>query len=100
MSKSIAKIEKAESSSDATAAKQSRSSQLKGFKHSKPGLLLSIGTSVWGAYGLSKDIRKSRAEGDTLKLVNATVAALALVTSTALLVRELRRLGSDDVLAP
>ncbi|QMU80597.1 hypothetical protein GXW83_28035 [Streptacidiphilus sp. PB12-B1b] len=92
-------MEKAESF-DAKAAKASRSSQLKGFKHSKPGLLISIGTSAFGAVGVVKDIRKSRSEGDTLKLVNAAVAALAIVTSTALLVRELRRLGSDDVLAP
>jgi hypothetical protein len=99
VSKSIAKIEKA-GQSGPTAAKASRSSQLKGLKHSKPGLLISIGTSAYGAIGVVKDIRKSRSEGDTLKLINAAVAALAIATSTALLVRELRRLGSDDVLAP
>ena len=29
----------------------SRAQQLKGFKHSKPGLLFSIGTSAFGAIG-------------------------------------------------
>ncbi len=97
MSKSIEKAELVEVTG--TETKASRAKQLKGFKHSKPGLLFSIGTSAFGAVGVVKDIRKSRSEGDTLKLVNASVAALALLTSTALLIRELRRLGSDDVLA-
>jgi len=76
-----------------------KAAQLKGFKHSKPGLLLGVGGSAFGAFGIVKDIRKARSEGDTLKLVNAAVGALALLTSTALLIRELRRLGSDDILA-
>ncbi|WP_236655171.1 hypothetical protein [Streptacidiphilus carbonis] len=76
----------------------SKAKQLKGFKHTKPGILFGIGGSLFGAVGVAKDLRKAREEGDTLKLVNAAVAALALVTSTALLVRELRRLGDDDIL--
>ena len=71
----------------------------KGFKHSKPGLMLGIGGSAFGAFGIVKDIRKARTEADTLKLINAAVGALALVTSTLLLVRELRQLAKDDVLA-
>ncbi|WP_042385003.1 hypothetical protein [Streptacidiphilus melanogenes] len=71
----------------------------KGFKHSKPGLILGIGGSAFGAFGIVKDVRRARDEHDNLKLINAAVGALALVTSTLLLVRELRRLGQDDVLA-
>ena len=71
----------------------------KGFKHSKPGLMLGIGGSAFGAFGIVKDLKKARAEADTLKLINAAVGALALVTSTLLLVRELRQLAKDDVLA-
>ncbi|WP_031068329.1 hypothetical protein [Streptomyces sp. NRRL WC-3742] len=71
---------------------------IKGWKHSKPGLWLSIGTSAFGAISVVKDVRKAREESDTLKLVNALVGAAALITGTALLVRELRRLGDDDVL--
>ncbi|MER5354786.1 hypothetical protein ABT093_31185 [Kitasatospora sp. NPDC002551] len=77
---------------------KAQSTSLKGWKHSKPGLWLSIGTSAFGAISIVKDVRKARDESDTLKLVNALVGAAALVTGTALLVRELRRLGDDDVL--
>ncbi|MER7706444.1 hypothetical protein ABTX81_26550 [Kitasatospora sp. NPDC097605] len=76
----------------------SKIEKAKGFKHSKPGLWLSIGTSAFGAISIVKDVRRARDESDTLKLVNALVGAAALVTGTALLVRELRRLGDDDVL--
>ncbi|MFB6892332.1 hypothetical protein ACFCX4_23815 [Kitasatospora sp. NPDC056327] len=84
----MSKIEKA----------KAQSASLKGWKHSKPGLWLSIGTSAFGAISVAKDVRKARDESDTLKLVNALVGAAALITGTALLVRELRRLGDDDVL--
>ncbi len=77
---------------------KAQSASLKGWKHSKPGLWLSIGTSAFSAITIAKDVRKARGESDTLKLVNALVGAAALVTGTALLVRELRRLGDDDVL--
>ena len=96
MSKSASKtIEKLDTTTSSTASK---AKQLKGFKHSKPGILFGIGGSAFGAFGIVKDLRKAREEGDTLKLVNAGVAAVALVTSTLLLVRELRRLGDDDIL--
>ena len=81
-----------------TSATAGKAAQLKGFKHSKPGILFGIGGSAWGAFGIVKDIRKAREEGDTLKLINAAVGAVALVTATALLLRELKRLGDDDVL--
>ncbi|MED7954299.1 MULTISPECIES: hypothetical protein [unclassified Streptomyces] len=76
----------------------SKIEKAKGFKHSKPGIWLSIGTSAFSVITVVKDVRKARGENDTLKLVNALVGAAALVTGTALLVRELRRLGDDDVL--
>ncbi|WP_245687289.1 hypothetical protein [Streptacidiphilus griseoplanus] len=83
---------------DSKAAKLSTTQQLKGWKHSKPGLYVGIGSSAFGAFGIVRDMKKARGEHDTLKLVNAVVAAVALVTSTALLIRELRQLGDDDVL--
>ncbi|MFC8716269.1 MULTISPECIES: hypothetical protein [Kitasatospora] len=76
----------------------SKIEKAKGWKHSKPGLWLSIGTSAFGAISIVKEARTARADNDTLKLVNALVGAAALVTGTALLVRELKRLGDDDVL--
>lgn len=73
----------------------------KGFKNSKPGHYLSIGTSLFGAVGVVRQARKARAEGDTLQLIDAVASAAALATGIALLVRELRRMSndSDDVLA-
>ncbi|MCX4746637.1 hypothetical protein OG455_14100 [Kitasatospora sp. NBC_01287] len=77
----------------------SKIEKAKGWKHSKPGLWLSIGTSAFGVLSIVKDVRKARSESDNLLLANAVVGAAALATGTLLLVRELRRLGSDDVLA-
>ncbi|MFI9782619.1 hypothetical protein ACIHEI_03780 [Kitasatospora sp. NPDC051984] len=76
----------------------SKIEKAKGWKHSKPGLWLSIGGSAFGAISIVKDIRHAREDHDTLKLINAVVGAAALITGTALLVRELKRLGDDDVL--
>ncbi|RKE21253.1 hypothetical protein [Streptomyces sp. TLI_171] len=76
----------------------SKIEKAKGWKHSKPGLWLSIGTSAFGAISIAKDVRHAREDNDTLKLINALVGAAALITGTALLVRELKRLGDDDVL--
>ncbi|MFH8365421.1 hypothetical protein [Streptomyces sp. NPDC018031] len=71
----------------------------KGFKKSRPGTYLSIGTTLFGALGIIKQVKKARVEQDRLQLVDAVVSAAAVVTSVALLVRELKRIGDDDVLA-
>ncbi|AEW96685.1 MULTISPECIES: hypothetical protein [Streptomycetaceae] len=71
----------------------------KNFKKSKPGTYLSIGTTLFGAVSVIKQARTARGEADTLKLVDALVSGAAIVTGVALLVRELRRFDSDDVLA-
>ncbi|MFF8814981.1 hypothetical protein [Streptomyces pactum] len=71
----------------------------KGFKKSRPGTYLSIGTTLFGALGIIKQVKKARTEQDTLQLIDAAVSAAAVVTSVALLVRELKRIGDDDVLA-
>ena len=70
----------------------------KGFKKSKPGLYLSIGTTLFGAVSVVKQAKMARTESDRLMLADAAVSAVAIVTGVALLVRELRRLGDDDVL--
>jgi hypothetical protein len=71
----------------------------KGFKKSKPGIYLSIGTTVVGSMGVLKQARTARSDQDTLKLIDAIVSGVAIVTGVALLVRELRRMDSSDVLA-
>jgi hypothetical protein len=77
----------------------SKLQKAKGFRKSKPGTYLSIGSSLFGAVGVVKQARSARGEGDTLKLLDAVISAAAIVTGVALLVRELRRMDSDDVLA-
>ncbi len=70
----------------------------KGFKKSKSGTYLSMAATAFGALGVAKRLRTARAEKDTLVLIDATVSAAAIVTGLAILYRELKRLGDDDVL--
>ncbi len=70
----------------------------KSFKKSKSGTYLSIASTAFGAIGVAKRLKKARAENDTLVLIDATVSAVAIVTGLAILYRELKRLGDDDVL--
>lgn len=70
----------------------------KGFKKSKSGMYLSIGTTAFGAVSVIKQARLAREDNDTLRLIDAAVSAAAIVTGIALLYRELKRLGDDDVL--
>ncbi|MGW1075273.1 hypothetical protein [Streptomyces sp. NPDC002537] len=77
----------------------SKLEKAKGFKKSRPGTYLSIGTTAFGAISVYKQAKKARGEQDTLQLIDAVVSAAAIVTGVALLVRELRRMNSDDVLA-
>ncbi|MFJ9373646.1 hypothetical protein [Streptomyces sp. NPDC101455] len=73
-------------------------SKAKGFKKSKSGTYVSMATTAFGALSVAKQIKKARTEHDTLRLIDATVSAVALVTGFAILYRELKRLGDDDVL--
>ncbi|CAL9538016.1 hypothetical protein [Streptomyces sp. enrichment culture] len=70
----------------------------KGFKKSRAGTYLSIGTTAFGALSVVKQARKARTESDTLLLLDAVVSAAAIATGLAILVRELKRVGDDDVL--
>ena len=73
-------------------------SKAKGFKKSKSGLYLSIATTAFGAVSVAKQAKLARNESDTLRLIDAAVSAAAIVTGLAILYRELKRLGDDDVL--
>ena len=73
-------------------------SKAKGFKKSRSGTYLSMAATAFGAVGVAKRLKKARAEKDTLVLIDATVSAAAIVTGLAILYRELKRLGDDDVL--
>ena len=76
----------------------SKLTKAKDFKKSKSGTYLSIATTAFGAVAVVKQIKKARLENDTLRLIDATVSAAAIVTGLAILYRELKRLGDDDVL--
>jgi hypothetical protein len=69
------------------------------FRRSKAGTYLSIGTTVFGTLGVVKQFRAARGDGDALKVVDAVVRAAVIVTGVAVLLRELRQINSDDVLA-
>ncbi|GAA2465082.1 hypothetical protein [Streptomyces lavendulocolor] len=70
----------------------------KGFRKSRAGTYLSIGTTAFGVLSVVKQARKARGESDTLLLLDAVVSAAAIATGLAILVRELKRVGDDDVL--
>ena len=70
----------------------------KNFKKSRAGLYLSIGTTAFGALSVAKQARMARQDHDMLRLADAAVSAAAIVTGLAILFRELKRLGDDDVL--
>ena len=76
----------------------SKLSKAKDFKKSKSGTYLSMATTAFGTVAVVKQIKKARLENDTLRLIDATVSAAAIVTGLAILYRELKRLGDDDVL--
>ncbi|MEU2179985.1 hypothetical protein [Streptomyces thermolilacinus] len=73
-------------------------SKAKGFRSSKSGLYISMATSAFGVVGVVKQIKKARGESDMLRLVDAVVTGAAVVTNLAILYREVKRLGDDDVL--
>ncbi|MEU1123269.1 hypothetical protein ABZ371_06705 [Streptomyces sp. NPDC005899] len=70
----------------------------KNFKKSKSGVYVSLGTTAFGALSVVKQARMARQDNDTLRLIDAAVSAAAIVTGIAILYRELKRLGDDDVL--
>ncbi|MBV1936808.1 hypothetical protein [Streptomyces sp. BV286] len=70
----------------------------KNFKKSKAGLYVSLGSTAFGVISVAKQAKLARSDGDTLRLIDAAVSAAAIVTGLAILYRELKRLGDEDVL--
>ncbi|WP_405901707.1 hypothetical protein OG242_23485 [Streptomyces sp. NBC_00727] len=70
----------------------------KNFKKSKTGLYVSMGTTAFGVLSVAKQAKLARSDNDTLRLIDAAVSAAAIATGLAILYRELKRLGDDDVL--
>ncbi|MFE1952466.1 MULTISPECIES: hypothetical protein [Streptomyces] len=70
----------------------------KNFKKSKTGVYVSLASTAFGAISVAKQAKLARNENDMLRLVDAAVSAAAIATGLAILYRELKRLGDDDVL--
>jgi hypothetical protein len=70
----------------------------KNFKKSKTGVYVSLASTAFGAVSVAKQAKLARSDGDTLRLIDAAVSAAAIVTGLAILYRELKRLGDEDVL--
>ncbi|MEU2115954.1 hypothetical protein ACFWV1_16665 [Streptomyces sp. NPDC058700] len=70
----------------------------KNFKKSKTGVYVSLASTAFGAISVAKQAKLARSDGDTLRLIDAAVSAAAIVTGLAILYRELKRLGDEDVL--
>ncbi|MFF7179083.1 hypothetical protein [Streptomyces sp. NPDC008121] len=70
----------------------------KNFKKSKTGVYVSLATTAFGAVSVAKQARLARSDNDMLRLIDSAVSAAAIVTGLAILYRELKRLGDDDVL--
>lgn len=70
----------------------------KNFKKSKTGVYVSLASTAFGAISVAKQARLARNDHDTLRLIDAAVSAAAIATGLAILYRELKRLGDDDVL--
>ncbi|MCD2464240.1 MULTISPECIES: hypothetical protein [unclassified Streptomyces] len=70
----------------------------KNFKKSKTGVYVSLATTAFGAISVAKQAKMARSDNDMLRLIDSAVSAAAIVTGLAILYRELKRLGDDDVL--
>ncbi len=70
----------------------------KNFKKSKTGVYVSLASTAFGAISVVKQAKMARNDNDTLRLIDAAVSAAAIATGLAILYRELKRLGDDDVL--
>lgn len=70
----------------------------KNFKKSKTGIYVSLATTAFGAVSVAKQAKLARNDNDVLRLIDSAVSAAAIVTGLAILYRELKRLGDDDVL--
>lgn len=63
---------------------------------SKAGTYLSIGTSLFSTVSAVKRLKTARHDRDKLELADAVISVAAIVTSIALLARELRRMNRED----
>ncbi|WP_228994569.1 hypothetical protein [Streptomyces sp. DH8] len=73
-----------------------RSGSAKGMRGGKAGLALSLGSSVLSVVRASKQVRRARGTHDKLNTVDAVAGMLPLITSAALVLRQLRGRKRDN----
>ncbi|MFJ9637062.1 hypothetical protein [Streptomyces sp. NPDC101178] len=71
-------------------AKKNRSAPAKGLRASKAGLALSLGSSALAVLRASKQVRRASSSHDKLNTADAVAGMLPLITSAALVLRQLR----------
>ncbi|MEV6109049.1 hypothetical protein AB0M28_30750 [Streptomyces sp. NPDC051940] len=71
----------------------------KGFKKTRAGTYFSIATTLFGAVSVAKQLKQARVDDDKLRLLDSAISAAAIATGVAILLRELRRMNDDDILA-
>ncbi len=59
-------------------------------------MIVRLGSQAFAVGGLVKSLREARAEGDRLRMLDAVVHGLAIATTVALLVREIRQQREGD----
>ncbi|MFE1329581.1 hypothetical protein [Streptomyces microflavus] len=71
-------------------AKKNRSAPAKGLRGSEVGLALSLGSSALAVIRASKQVRRAKGSHDKLNTADAVAGMLPLITSAALVLRQLR----------
>ncbi|KFK89889.1 hypothetical protein IX27_02265 [Streptomyces sp. JS01] len=71
-------------------AKKRSATPGKGLRGSKAGLVLSLGSSALAVIRASKQVRRAKGTHDKLNTADAVAGMLPLITSAALVLRQLR----------
>ncbi|MFI1223851.1 MULTISPECIES: hypothetical protein [unclassified Streptomyces] len=69
---------------------KNRSTSAKGPRGGKAGLVLSLGSSALAVIRASKQVRRTKGSHDKLTTADAVAGLLPLITSAALVLRQLR----------
>ncbi|MDX2920950.1 MULTISPECIES: hypothetical protein [Streptomyces] len=71
-------------------AKKRSATPARGLRGSKTGLVMSLGSSALAVVRASKQVRRAKGTHDKLNTADAVAGILPLITSAALVLRQLR----------
>ncbi|MFE8912689.1 hypothetical protein [Streptomyces globisporus] len=71
-------------------AKKRSATPARGLRGSKTGLVMSLGSSALAVVRASKQVRRAKGTHDKLNTADAVAGMLPLITSAALVLRQLR----------